>query len=135
KSTTQSVTLHGTATKIPGGAGITGRVLIQIVDANGNTYDVTQQILSMGMTEGEPNAIVTLQRPLWMAFTQGSRDASGTTNPILNNDPVYTNSLVDMVTNTHVTFAGEIRHDSTNGYPTVNTTPGYLTKIVDDTAS
>src|SRR2546427_7553926 len=39
KSTTQSVTLHGTATKIPGGAGITGRGLIQIIDANGNTYD------------------------------------------------------------------------------------------------
>src|SRR6266446_5352228 len=32
--------------KIPPGAGITGRVLIQIVDANGNPYDVTQQILS-----------------------------------------------------------------------------------------
>ena len=29
------------------------------------------------MTEGEPNGIVYLQRPLWAAYTQGSRDASG----------------------------------------------------------
>ena len=36
--------------------------------------DVTQTILSMGMTEGEPNGIVYLQRPLWAAFVQGSRD-------------------------------------------------------------
>jgi len=134
KSTTQSVTLHGTATKIPGGAGITGRVLIQIVDANGNTYDVTQQILSMGMTEGEPNAIVTLQRPLWAAFTQGSRDASGTTNPILNGDAVYSNALVDILTNTHVSYDGEIKHVS-GSYPILNTTYGYLTSLVDDTAS
>src|SRR5213080_106147 len=134
KSTTQSVTLHGTATKIPGGAGITGRVLIQIVDANGNTYDVTQQILSMGMTEGEPNAIVTFQRPLWTAFTQGGRDASGTTNPILNGDPAYTNALVDILANTHVSYDGEIKHTS-GSYPILSTTYGYLTNIVDDTAS
>src|SRR5438876_10226621 len=134
KSTTQSVSLHGTATKIPGGAGITGRVLIQIIDANGNTYDITQQILSMGMTEGEPNAIVTLQRPLWSAFTQGSRDASGTTNPTLNGDPVYSNALVDILTNTHVSYDGEIKHTS-GSYPILNTTYGYLTSIVDDTAS
>src|SRR5256712_4834313 len=134
KSTTQSLTLHRTATKIPGGAGITGRVLIQIIDANGNTYDITQQILSMGMTEGEPNAIVTLQRPLWSAFTQGSRDASGTTSPTLNGDPVYSNALVDILTNTHVSYDGEIKHTS-GSYPILNTTYGYLTSIVDDTAS
>src|SRR6266436_10073845 len=93
--------------KIPPGAGITGRVLIQIVDANGNPYDVTQQILSMGMTEGEPNAIVMFQRPLWAAFTQGSRDASGTTNPILNGDAVYSNALIDILTNTHISYDGE----------------------------
>ena len=117
---------------IPGGAGITGRVLVQIVDANGNAYDVTQQILSMGMTEGEPNAIVTFQRPLWMAFTQGSRDASGTTNPVLNGDPVYTNCLTDMINNTKVPRAGEIK---TNPGPTQDATYGYLKGIVDDTAS
>lgn len=120
-------------TIIPAGSGINGRILIQIVDAAGNSFDVTQQILSMGITEGEPNAVVMLQRPLWAAFAQGTRDASGSTNPILNGDPVYANTLADMLTNTHVAFDGEIKHDSTNGYPTQDTTYGYLTKLVDDT--
>jgi Tfp pilus assembly protein PilX len=138
KSTTQNnVTPTSSAIqipRIPAGAGLKGRILIQIVDSNGNARDVTRQILSMGVTVGEPNAIINLQRPLWTAFTQGGRDASGTTNPTLNGDPIYTNSLVDIITNTHVGFAGEIKHDSTNGYPTVNSN-GYLTKIVGDTAS
>jgi len=120
--------------KIPAGAGITGRILIQIVDANGNTFDITQQILSMGMTEGEPNSIIAFQRPLWMAFTQGSRDASGTTNGVLNGDPVYTNALTDILNNTHVSYDGEIKQVSGSN-PILNTTYGYLTAIVDDTAS
>ncbi|MGI8642137.1 MAG: hypothetical protein ACR2MG_19580, partial [Pyrinomonadaceae bacterium] len=62
---------------IPGGAGITGRILIEIVKPDGTTVDVTQTILSMGMTEGEPNGIVYLQRPLWSAYVQGSRDRTG----------------------------------------------------------
>lgn len=62
---------------IPPGAGIKGRILIQIVDQNGVARDVTQEILSMGMTEGEPNGIVYLQRPLWASFVQGSRDRDG----------------------------------------------------------
>lgn len=62
---------------IPPGAGITGRILIQIIDADGTARDVTREILSMGMTEGEPNGIVYLQRPLWAAFMQGSRDRDG----------------------------------------------------------
>src|SRR2546425_4678693 len=138
KSTTQTnVTPTGSTVqikKIPQGAGLTGHMLIQIVDSSDNTYDVTRQILSMGMTEGEPNAIISLQRPLWMAFAQGSRDASGTTNPTLNGDPVYTNSLVDILTNTHVSYDGEIKHTS-GSYPVLNSTYGYLTSIVDDTAS
>jgi Tfp pilus assembly protein PilX len=121
KSATQSVTLNGTATKIPGGAGITGRILIQIVDANGNTYDVTSQILSMGMTEGEPNAIVMLQRPLWTAFTQGGRDASGGNN--------YLTYLLNSVT-TYLGADGEILVDSS--HPTLDPTYGYLTNIADD---
>jgi Tfp pilus assembly protein PilX len=132
RSTTQSVTLNGTATKIPAGSGITGRILIQIVDANGNTYDVTQQILSMGMTVGEPNAIVTSQRPLWAAFVQGSRDATGGSNPALNGDPTYTNCLTDILTKTHLGADGQIK---TNSGPTQDGTYGYLTGIVDDTAS
>jgi hypothetical protein len=65
---------------IPPGAGISGRILIQIVAPDGTTRDVTREILSMGMTEGEPNGIVYLQRPLWAAFMQGNRDRNGGSN-------------------------------------------------------
>lgn len=131
RSTTQSVTLHTTATKIPAGAGLSGRVLIQIVDANGNTYDVTQEILSMGMTVGEPNAIVHLQRPLWAAFVQGSRDASGDTNSSLNGDPSYTNTLTDILGRTHIAADGQIKTSSLSQ----DDDYGYLTDVIDDTAS
>ncbi len=125
---------NGTA--IPSGSGITGRILIEIVDSNGVARDVTAQILSMGMTEGEPNAIVMLQRPLWAAFTQGSRDAStasATPNPALNGDPGYSNTLTDILNKTHLGADGEIMVDAT--HPVQNVTYGYLTSIVDDTAS
>ncbi len=62
---------------IPAGSGIEGRILIEIVKPDGTTVDVTKEILSLGMTEGEPNGIVYLQRPLWAAFVQGSRDRAG----------------------------------------------------------
>lgn len=62
---------------IPPGAGLQGRILIQIIDQNGVARDVTREILSMGMTEGEPNGIVYLQRPLWAAFMPGNRDGDG----------------------------------------------------------
>jgi hypothetical protein len=62
---------------IPPGSGIKGRILIEIVKPDGTTVDVTQTILSMGVTVGEPNAVVHLQRPLWAAFMQGSRDRAG----------------------------------------------------------
>lgn len=122
---------NGTA--IATGSGITGRILIQIVDANGTVRDVTQQILSMGMTEGEPNAIVHLQRPLWAAFTQGSRDASGLSNAALNGDPIYTNTLTDILNKTRVGANGSIKVSST--VPAQDATLGYLTQIVDDTPS
>jgi Tfp pilus assembly protein PilX len=131
RGTTQSVTLNGTATKIPAGSGLTGRILIQIVDTNGTTYDVTTQILSMGMTEGEPNGIVYLQRPLWAAFVQGSRDASGSTNPALNGDPSYTNCLTDIINKTHLGADGEIKTASVSQ----DSTYGYLTNVIEDTAS
>ncbi len=127
--TTQSVTLNGTATKIPAGSGLTGRILIQIVDEDGIAYDVTTEILSMGMTVGEPNAIVHLQRPLWAAFVQGSRDASGSSNIALNGSLTYTNSLTDILTRTNLAADGEIKTSSV----TQNATYGYLTKVVDDT--
>jgi hypothetical protein len=95
--------------------------------------DVTTEILSLGMTEGEPNGVVYLQRPLWAAFTQGSRDASGASNPALNGDPIYTNCLTDIVTKTRKGADGEIKVDG--GYPTLDATYGYLTNLIDDTPS
>lgn len=118
---------------IPPGAGITGHILIEIIDANGVARDVTTEVLSLGMTEGEPNAVVYLQRPLWAAFTQGSRDASGSTNPALNGDPAYTNSLTDILTKTRKGADGEIKIAA--GIPLQDATYGYLTQLVDDTAS
>jgi hypothetical protein len=53
------------------------RIMIEIVRPDGTALDVTSEILSMGMTVGEPNGIVYLQRPLWAAFIQGSRDRGG----------------------------------------------------------
>jgi hypothetical protein len=105
--------------RIPAGAGLSGHILIQIADANGVWRDVTREILSMGVTVGEPNAIVHLQRPLWTAFAQGSRDASGGTNQ----------NLTDILNNTYMLADGEIR---TSTAPSLNATYGYLTGITDD---
>lgn len=69
---------------IPQGAGFEARILIEVVKPDGTTVDVTSEILSMGMTEGEPNGIVYLQRPLWAAYTQGSRDRSGNNFDLVN---------------------------------------------------
>ena len=59
---------------IPPGAGLNGRILIEVVRPDGTAVDVTTEVLSLGMTVGEPNGIVYLQRPMWAAFVQGSRD-------------------------------------------------------------
>ncbi|MGH9931460.1 MAG: hypothetical protein ACREA9_19810 [Pyrinomonadaceae bacterium] len=116
---------------IPYGAGLTGHVLVQIVDANGVWRDVTAEILSMGITAGEPNAIVQLQRPLWAAFTQGSRDGSGLAlNPIRNGDPAYSNCLTDILNNTHIAADGQV-----TTLVALTNPGGYLTGILDDTAS
>ena len=116
---------------IPPGAGLTGHILIQIVDTNGVWRDVTAEILSMGVTVGEPNAIVQLQRPLWAAFTQGSRDGSGVAlNPVRNGDPAYANSLTNIVNNTHIAADGEVTTGVVQNNP-----GGYLTGILDDTAA
>lgn len=117
---------------IPGGSGIPGRIYIEIIDANGNSRDVTRSILSLGVTEGEPNAIVHLQRPLWAAYTQGSRDSSGSINVAFNGDPAYTNCLTDILNNTRIGADGEIK--TTGGKPVQDTTYGYLTGLLDDTA-
>ena len=70
---------------IPPGSGITGRILIEVRKPNGTWVDVTSTVLSMGMTVGEPNGIVYLQRPLWAAYMQGGRDRKG--------DSTHTNYL------------------------------------------
>lgn len=69
---------------MPPGAGIRGRMLIEIVKPDGTAVDVTQTILSMGVTVGEPNGIVYLQRPLWAAYVQGSRDRLGNGFDLVN---------------------------------------------------
>ncbi len=128
KGASVATSLNGTATTIPSGANLSGRILVQIVDDAGNTFDVTREILSMGVTVGEPNSIVTLQRPLWAAFTQGSRDATNS----VNNAPdgtAYSNHLVDITTRTNIAADGEIQ---TSPAPAQNATYGYLTGILDD---
>lgn len=112
---------------IPWGAGLSGRILIQIVDADGNTFDVTKQILSMGVTEGEPNGIVYLQRPLWAAFTQGSRDASGGNNCLtylVNGPDPYTNG-------TNIGISGRIDTASV----VQDGTYGYLLNLKEETSN
>lgn len=69
---------------IPPGSGVTGRIYIEIVKPDGTTVDVTQTILSMGATQGEPNGIVYLQRPLWAGYVQGSRDRRGNSFTLAN---------------------------------------------------
>lgn len=69
---------------VPPGSGLRGKILIEIVTPDGTVIDVTQTILSMGVTEGEPNGIVYLQRPLWAAFVQGSRDRLGNGFDLVN---------------------------------------------------
>lgn len=59
------------------GASLESRILVEIVKPDGTTVDVTREILSMGMTVGEPNGIIYLQRPFWAAAVQGSRDRAG----------------------------------------------------------
>jgi hypothetical protein len=107
--------------KIPGGSGISGRILIQIVDSNGVARDVTREILSMGVTVGEPNAIVTLQRPLWTAFTQGSRDASSS-----GSSDYLTAIANNTSTSQYRGVTGEI------ATPTFDSTYGYVNGFADD---
>ncbi|CDM66214.1 hypothetical protein [Pyrinomonas methylaliphatogenes] len=107
----------GNKTTIPPGAGLSGRILIEIVKPDGTTLDVTREILSLGMTEGEPNGIVYLQRPLWAAFIQGSRDRDGRRV-----------SLVDLLSRTRWAADGELKP---NGSVDIPTTLVGLTAVLD----
>lgn len=102
---------------IPAGAGLSGRILIEIIAPDGSARDVTTQILSMGVTVGEPNAILHLQRPLWAAFTQGSRDSSGGSS-----------SLTSLISS-YIAADGEI-----NTSPSQDANYGFLTNITDDSS-
>ena len=85
---------------IPPGSGIRGRIKIEVVNTSGVVSDVTTEILSMGMTVGEPNAIVMLQRPLWAAFMQDSFDrtaAQSNTSPTLFNLQNGTNGAQEVI--------------------------------------
>ncbi len=100
---------------IPRGAGIQGRILIEVVKPDGTTVDITQTILSMGVTEGEPNGIVYLQRPLWAGYVQGSRDRRGGGF-----------DLVNLTRNYQHVADGEISDPSSQFYSNrgfINTTP------------
>lgn len=109
---------------VPPGSGIKGRILIEIVKPDGTSVDVTQTILSMGVTEGEPNGIVYIQRPLWAAFTQGSRDRSG--NGF---------DLTTLTNNTQMAADGEIQ----NNFSLLDASRGFLTSsllsAIDDDAN
>ncbi|MCP9495558.1 MAG: pilus assembly PilX N-terminal domain-containing protein [Pyrinomonadaceae bacterium MAG19_C2-C3] len=125
---------------VPSGAGIKGRILIEVVPAataavpNPAGIDVTQEILSMGVTVGEPNVIFQLQRPAWAAFMQGGRDRkdNGTSTSTRHNylnyflDNGNTDSLINNPTNRRCLADGEIASAAT-----VSST-GYLTAL--DTA-
>jgi hypothetical protein len=112
---------------IPWGAGLSGRIMIQVVDPDGNTHDVTKQILSLGMTEGEPNGIVYLQRPLWAAFTQGSRDASGGNNCLT----CFVNGPGPNFNGTNVGISGRV--DTASAVQ--DGTYGYLINLLEDTSN
>lgn len=104
--TVKSAVPQNNTNYVPPGSGITGRILIEIVKPDGTTVDVTQTILSMGVTEGEPNGIVYLQRPLWAAFVQGSRDRTGSGF-----------DLVSLTRGSQTIADGEINDPSTFYYP------------------
>lgn len=91
---------------VPPGANIRGKILIEIVKPDGTAIDVTQTILSMGVTEGEPNGIVYLQRPLWAAYVQGSRDRLGNGFDMVNLTRNYLTAadgeIIDIVPATHL---------------------------------
>jgi hypothetical protein len=128
KGASETISFNGDTTIVPAGAGLSGRILIQITDDDGNVFDVTREVLSMGITYGEPNSIVTLQRPLWAAFVQGSRDATASQNTAPDGTK-YFNNLVDIADKTYIAADGEL--ETTPG-PIQDGTYGYLTNLVDD---
>lgn len=124
---------------IPPGSGMQGKILIEIVKPDGTTVDVTQTILSMGVTEGEPNGVVYLQRPLWAGFVQGSRDRLGNGFDLANLTRNYLSiadgEIADPTNNLqanrgYINFT-PLTADEDNGTPTREATPtGDYNRIV-----
>lgn len=127
QTTAQSRTVSGVTHVIPPGAGVKARIYIGIVDANGTERDVTKEILSMGMTVGEPNAIVCLQRPLWASFMQGSRDrkTGGTDDNLVS---LINNEAVSLGVNKFISADGEIKASAV----AVDGLRGFITNVTDD---
>lgn len=109
---------------VPPGSGVRGRILIEIVKPDGTTVDVTQTILSMGVTEGEPNGIVYLQRPLWAAYLQGSRDRRG--NSL---------TLVNLTRNYQILADGEIKDPASKLYANRGFIDWNINAVDDDSSS
>ena len=112
----RSVKTVGVASDSAAGSGVTGRIYIEVVDAAGNKTDVTQAVLSMGVTVGEPNSIIAVQRPLWSAFIPGSRSR--------NNGGV---NLADLINNYDFTADGEIKFVQNTTVPPNDPNFGLLT--------
>ncbi|MEZ5307316.1 MAG: hypothetical protein R2684_09250 [Pyrinomonadaceae bacterium] len=114
---------------VPPGSGLTGRILIEIVRPDGTAIDVTSTILSMGMTVGEPNGIVYLQRPFWAAFVQGSydRDSHGMDLVSLTDDSskrIADGEIKAMPSfNTNTGYISETNFDDDAGVTTRQATP------------
>ncbi len=109
---------------VPQGAGLTGRILVEVVRPDGTTVDVTREILSMGVTEGEPNGIVYLQRPLWASYVQGSRDRNAANNINLVYLTDWTSPSLTPTHETRAVIDGEINapafnRDAVTGHFTV----------------
>jgi hypothetical protein len=115
--------------RIPAGAGLRGRIRIEVIDSEGVARDVTREILSMGVTVGEPNAIVHLQRPIWAAFLPGNRSMPGAVTGT-NKLPGNLSALLE--SNRWAIIDGEIRNYRPAHYDTNTNNGGYLADAMDD---
>lgn len=130
RSARNSTVTDASGNVIPRGAGLSGHIYIELVKPDGTTVDVTSTVLSMGMTEGEPNGIVYLQRPVWASYLQGSRDRAGSTTA---NQIPY--ALTALTNNTRWAADGEINENYTfeeNGVVAASLGYGYMNFGEDD---
>jgi hypothetical protein len=92
----------------------------------------------MGVTVGEPNGIVYLQRPLWAAFVQGNRDRAGNSFDLvdLTKNKAYFDGEINLPTldgltaNRGYLSMTEAAADDDGGLPTRAAMPAGLNRIV-----